>query len=174
MKVVIQDLKNPDKKEVTLQISKTMDGKVLIKDHPLIYILIAPAEKKVISIPKSSADEDTFGAQKDLMGLLFDKGLASLGSEQGGTVFGSMECRYNQNERINPIKALLLAIAEYIDSETEMYDNIRDYEDKIEDWYLEPGEEDSTELGEIPHEPKKGSVPDQPYGKYGGYFGYFY
>jgi len=174
VKIVLSNIDAEEGREFQLQISKTLENKVLIKDHPLFNIIIAPAERKIIAIPKSRVDEDTYDAQKDLFDHLFSKGLTVVGSEQGGTMFGSIEARFPESEDVYPIKALLLAIAEFIESEKELYDNIKKYEDDIEEWYFDPSEEDSTELGEIPQGGKKGSIPEKPYGKYGGYFGYFY
>tara|TARA_R110000824_G_scaffold92754_2_gene224752 strand:- start:8676 stop:9200 length:525 start_codon:yes stop_codon:yes gene_type:complete len=174
MKITLSSADSDEKREFSLQVSKTLENKILVKDHPLFNIIIAPGEKKIISIPKTRIDEDTYDAQKDLVDYLFSKGLIVVGSEQGGSMFGSIEARFPNSEEVYPMKALLVAIAEFIDSEKELYDNIRQYEDDIEEWYFTPSEESSTELGEIPQGDRKGTVPEKPYGKYGGYFGYFY
>ena len=172
---MLKNVGEKTEKEFSLKISKTLEGKVLIKDHPLIFILIDPLERKVITLPKSDAEEDSFQAQKGLIDKLFVKGLLALGSAQGGITYGSLEARYAEDEkRVSVIKALLLAVAEFLEEEEELYDTIKSYEDDITDYYLDPDEEHSTELGEVPQAGRKGTVPDQPFGKYGGYFGYFY
>ena len=104
-----------------------------------------------------------------------ERGLLVIGSAQGGISFGSMEARYAEDEsRVSVMKALLLTVAEFLEEEEELYNTVKSYEDDVTDYYLDPDEEHSTELGEVPHVARKGTVPDQPYGKYGGYFGYFY
>jgi hypothetical protein len=47
------------------------------------------------------------------------------------------------------------------------------YEDEVEEEYTVPTDEDSTELGEVPEEPKKGSITPYYVRNYlGGYFSY--
>jgi hypothetical protein len=49
----------------------------------------------------------------------------------------------------------------------------KDYEDELEEEYLDPTPEDSTELGEVPEEPKKGSITPYYVRNYlSGYFSY--
>ena len=40
------------------------------------------------------------------------------------------------------------------------------YKDKLQNFFLDPNDEESTELGEVPHKEKKGSLDHQvrPYG----------
>jgi hypothetical protein len=42
----------------------------------------------------------------------------------------------------------------------------KQFKNKLQDFFLDPAEEDSTELGEVPHDEKKGSLDHQvrPYG----------
>ena len=48
-----------------------------------------------------------------------------------------------------------------------------EFEDELEEEYLDPTPEDSTELGEVPEEPKKGSITPYYVRNYlSGYFSY--
>jgi hypothetical protein len=59
-----------------------------------------------------------------------------------------------------------------MDSERPYFKSREAYDDMIDDYYADPSDEESTELGEVPHEEKKGSILQRGlfapylYGKY--------
>ena len=79
-------------------------------------------------------------------------------SIQGGNVYGSIEAIYPINDKVDTIQALLLAAYNFLKEELEFFKTIDDYEEDYEDSLVEPEPEDSTELGEVPHAEKKGSI----------------
>jgi len=68
-------------------------------------------------------------------------------------------------ESIKP-QALLFTLHEYIKQERPYFTDSSDYEDDRLDSLLRPDEDDSTELGDVPHSDTKGSLDSKvrPYG----------
>ena len=73
-----------------------------------------------------------------------------------------------ESKEKDEIKILLYEISEWLKTEISEYS----YQEDIQDLFLEPDEEDATELGEVPHEEEKGSIRQQgrfwpyAYGRY--------
>ena len=68
------------------------------------------------------------------------------------------------NEETNPLHVVLLSTKNFMKEEMGYMQVEKDYEDEIED---------STELGEVPEEPKKGSITPYYVRNYlSGYFSY--
>ena len=57
-------------------------------------------------------------------------------------------------------------VSEYINREKPFFRTSSDFEDDRLDYLLKPSDEDSTELGDVPQEPRKGSLHPgiRPYG----------
>jgi len=47
-----------------INIKKTLGGDILIKDHPLIDIMVIPAANKIVTLAKDNKARDTYSAQK--------------------------------------------------------------------------------------------------------------
>ena len=60
----------------------------------------------------------------------------------------------NESKEKDVFKVLLFEISEWLNFEKPF----TDYDQDIEDHYLNPDGNDSTELGEVPHEDEKGSI----------------
>lgn len=159
---------------VKLNIKKTLDGNIIIYDHPKILIIVSYKNNKVIALPKSDSNEDVYTIEKRFMNYLEEKGIIELGSIQGGALYSSMEANIPESDEVKPIEIVIKAIADFIKQENEDFSTMSSYKKEMEDWWVEPNDEDSTELGEVPQEAKKGSIPEKPYGRSSGYFGYFY
>jgi hypothetical protein len=143
---------------IRLNIRKTLDNNFIIYDHDLIEIIIVPDKNKVITVPKVNTTTDTYPAQNRYFEMLEKKGITIRGTIRSGPVYNSLEAYYPVNEEINVLQVVILATKRFIDIEKEMHDTAKDYDDNIEDMFLEPDEDDSTELGEIPHD-RPGNFP---------------
>ena len=63
---------------------------------------------------------------------------------------------------------LILNISKFIDEERPYFEYVDAYEDMLSDRYVDPNDEETTELGEVPHEETKGSIrPGWLRGPYG-------
>ena len=159
---------------VSLDIKKTLDGNIIIYDHPKILIIVSWKNNKIITLPKFDSDEDVYNMEKRYFDFLEERGLIELGSVQGGAMYASIEATIPDSEEMKAVETIIQSTAEFLKDEKEMLSNIDNYKDEVEDWMLDPSDEDSTELGEVPHRAKKGSIPSRPFGKYGGFYGYYY
>ena len=89
-------------------------------------------------------------------------------------MYASVEATIPKSDELKAIETIIKCISDFLGEEKEMLNKIEDYKNELEEWWLDPDEEDSTELGEVPHRAKKGSIPSRPFGRYGGYYGYYY
>jgi hypothetical protein len=164
-------LKQKQLKTVALEVKKSLDGNLMIFDHRDIDIVIIPETKKVVTFPKSDYSKHVYPSQDKLFNHLRQEGVIKYDSIQGGNIFMSIEAIIAESEEVNVIDATLYSISKFMDSEKETFD----YEDNMareeEEYLTEPTPEDSTELGEVPEEPRKGSIVPgiNPYGLAGVY-----
>lgn len=156
---------------IKLKAVKSLNDDIMIFDHADIYVAIQPKIKKVVAYSKDVMSDYVYGAQNRLFHFLTKKGLINPASIQGGNVYASMEGTYYDNPKYNVIKMLLLNIHEFIEDERPYFEMIEDYEEIAQDKYTHPSDEESTELGEVPQAPKKGSLNPNAYG-YGNSFYY--
>jgi len=148
-----------------LKIRKTLEGNIFVYDHPLIDIAIMVGTNKILTLPKDNSNKDTYVTQKDFFDFLKTNGLLTLAPFQGGHIYGSMEAAYPDNEEVDSISSILVGIYKFIKGDIETMNHLK-YEKSIEDWMTDPEDEDSTELGEVPHAAKKGAIDSKrrPYG----------
>ena len=161
----------PPQATVSLKISKTLAGNLLINDHKHMDIVIVPSENKIVTMPKPYAEIDTFQTQNDFMYAMFKGGVTEALTPEGGEFFGVIETKYPPKADVDPLQAVLYQIEKYIqetrDSEI-VYDN---YDENVEDNFTNPTPEKSTEYGEVP------SYEDTPQGAQTptySYYGYGY
>ena len=152
--------------KIELILRRGLGGEYMIYDHPLIDIVIMPDKNKIVTFSKRLPMSDPYIAQDKLFSLLMMKGLIVPDTVQGGNVLGSIEAVYPINKDVDAIQALLLIIYKFVQEEAPIYHAIKHFEDEIEDELLEPDPQDSTELGEVPQDPRKGSIDPgaSPYG----------
>jgi hypothetical protein len=143
---------------VELKARKTLDGNLLILDHDMIDIALIPLENKVMSFPKSTAAEDSYGAQSRLFEFLANNGIIIRESIQGGNIFNSLEAVVPDTPQLNSMQAAVYVISEFLDTEREARQTAADYEDNLEKYFLKPSDQDSTELGEVPQQAEKGAM----------------
>ena len=166
---------DPNAIKIALEARKTLDGNIMIMDHLHVDIIIDPKRRTVITYPKQNLNEDAYETQNAFFSKLSSDGVILRDSIQAGNVFGSMQATYPEsaNEETNPLHVVLLSTKNFMKEEMGYMQMEKDYEDELEEEYLDPTPEDSTELGEVPEEPKKGSITPYYVRNYlSGYFSY--
>jgi hypothetical protein len=166
---------DPNAIKVALEARKTLDGNIMIMDHLHVDIIIDPKKRTIITYPKENLNEDAYDTQNAYFSKLSSDGVVLRDSIQAGNVFGSMQAVYPEsaNEETNPLHVVLLSTKNFMKEEMEYMQMEKDYEDEVDEEYLDPTPEDSTELGEVPEEPKKGSITPYYVRNYlSGYFSY--
>jgi len=80
---------------------------------------------------------------------------------QGGNVYGSLEAKIlTLKEPQIPIEHLFsLNIQKWLKKEMPALEMDKEYSEKFTDMLTEPDQSDSTELGEVPQEEEKGTIP---------------
>ena len=152
--------------EVALDVKKSLDGNLMIFDHKDIDIVIVTESKKVVTFPKNEYSKHVYPTQDKLFNYLRRDGVIKYDSIKGGNIFMSMEAIIAESEEVNSIDATLYSISKFMTEEREIFK----YEDEMmqqeEENLTDPSPEDSTELGEVPQEPRKGSIVPgvNPYG----------
>ena len=165
----------PETLTISLQARKTLDGKIMILDHLLIDIVLDTKEKKIVSFPKDSLSEEIYAIQDAYFKHLQDEGIIIPESVMAGNVYGSLEAYYPEpsEEGISAAQVVLLSTKKFIDQQNPQLEAQEFIENEIEDHLIEPMPEDSTELGEVPQEPRKGSVTTQQIRRYLSGYGYY-
>ena len=144
--------------KVKLNARKTLDNNIVIYDHPLIDIVIIPSKNKIFTIPKDEITSDTYPAQNRFFKFLDRKGVLIKGTIRSGAIINSLEAFYPPNDKIDVMQVIILLTKRFLEKEMEFIDISKNYEENVEDMYVNPDEEDTTELGEVPQKPRKGHV----------------
>jgi len=153
--------------KVKLNIRKTLDGDIMIFDHSDIDIIIMKEKQKIVAFPKDMMSEVVYGAQDRLFKHLRKKGLVRVDSIVGGSIYGSLEADLLASEDFNNVRLAIINISNWIDEERPYFEFVEDFEEMQGDRLTDPDEEDSTDLGEVPHEETKGTLrPGYNYGPY--------
>ena len=159
-------LTKPDAR-VTLKARKTMSGDIMIYDHPDFDVVLSPAGKKVFALAKEQYGSHVYASQSRLFDYLSKRGVVDPSSIHSGNVFGSLEgviveVEEKQKEDVDATQVALYTIAKFFEGERGHYAEIDKFEDEWEKEMLEPNEEESTELGKVPHQPRKGTLNRYP------------
>ena len=141
-----------------LHVREALNGDFLIFDHNDIDIVVLKDQKKVVAFAKDLMTEIVYGAEARLFEYLRKKGIVQYDSIQGGNVYGSLEGKIIDSKEHDIYEATVVNIAEWLTSEKPMMDDARDYEDVLNNYYADPNDNETTELGEVPHEEEKGSM----------------
>ena len=147
-----------DKLEWKLNLRSALNGDLMILDHKDIDIVVQPTSKKVVTFAKEITSDAVYGAESRLLEYLRRQGVINFDSIQGGNVYGSLEGQIMDSESHDPIKVTLLKISEWMTSEQPYITGTTAYDDMQDDALVDPDNENSTELGEVPHEERKGSI----------------
>ena len=166
----------PEKK-ITLELNarKTLEGDIVVRDHPDIDVVIMPKKMKVVAFPREASTEETYQTQDKLFDFLTKRGVILRDSIQGGNVFGSMEAKIAPTENNNSSKFVLLGVARWVEEEKPYFDYLEKFEQMQEDRFTEPSEEESTDFDPSRQAEKKGVLrPMYIRSPYGLNFAYGY
>ena len=163
--------------KVRLDIRTSLDGNLIIYDHPDIDIVVMPAKNKVLALAKRLNSGPVYGAQNRLFEFLESRGIIDPASIQGGNVYASLEGLIPEAPELPTIKIAILNIAKWLEEERPAIEFLEDYEEEVVDDYTDPDKEYSTALGQVPQAATKGSIrPSLTRGPYGlslyNYYGY--
>ncbi|MCK9596373.1 hypothetical protein M0R19_04275 [Candidatus Pacearchaeota archaeon] len=149
--------------KVKLNIRKTLDGNLVVRDHPNIDIILDLREYKVIAIPKEDLNDQVYQIQDLLFQYLQKKGVIYPESVKGGNIYGAMEAKFPKKEEISgdedPVQVIVFVIAKFIENERPKFEFLKRMKDEFEEWLTDPEDEETTELGKISQEEYKGTIP---------------
>lgn len=147
-------IKNPVQATITLIAKETLNGDIMIYDHPEMNIVLSPGKKVVTLLPKTQYSDRVFNTQKRFVDYLIAKGVAEPKSIRSGSAFYTLECQLfdSKNKSVSPTDVFMYLTAKFLKDEEPMYNAINYYDSEVDRMFLEPSEEDSTELGEFGHE----------------------
>ena len=169
---VTYDPKAPEEPDavVSLKMSKNVDGSFIIKDHDYFDIFLIPEKKRIVTIPKMGMGEGVYQHQKIYLDTLMRRGALISDSIEGGMVHGTLQSRFGENEKLSPLQVVLFETERYMKEYRVENQLAKEYEEAVEDRFVNPNDEDSTEAGEIaPEEERRKNDLEMPYYSYAAY-----
>lgn len=158
----------PKPVQVDLLARRALNGDIMIFDHDLVDIVVSPKNKKVVTFPKKLMEREVYPVQDRFYKFLRKKGIIDPGSVQSGNVHCSMEAKIYESvlEGVDSIQSAIFATSLFLEEEKPDIMARKHLHHDMMTNLLDPDEENSTELGEVPHKEKKGSLDHQvrPYG----------
>ncbi len=162
MAITIRVGDKANRKLVTLEmdIRKSLSGDLMIFDHGDIDIVLSAQQNKVIAFPKEVISDYVYGAQNRLFTFLRKRGIVVAESIQAGAFYGSFEATMEQPniEGMSAAKMALVNISNFITEERPYFESTEAIVSMADDEYIDPDNEDSTKLGEVPQAVKQGSI----------------
>ena len=158
--VITIEIVNPNEEKITfhMQARRALNGDIMIFDHKDIDIVLMPEKSKVVAFAKDMMSEVVYGAEARLMEFLRKVGIIEYDSIQGGNVYGSLEGKIHNSTELDALKVAIYQISEWLNIEKPSMKALEAHDDMYEDNLLDPADEKSTELGEVPHAEEKGSI----------------
>jgi hypothetical protein len=133
---------------VKLKARKSLDGNIIISDHQLMDVVLIPAKNKVLTIPHPGFGEEVYFKQKDFFNALYRRGIFS-GPMEGGNLYGVFEAKLAISEEVSPVQVALLEIERYFKQEAVEEGFGEDFDEEIEDRFINPEDDKTTDLGEV-------------------------
>lgn len=162
MPITIRIGAEANRKLVTLEIDvrKSLSGDLMILGHGELDIILSTSQNKVTAFPKEIMSDYVYGAQNRLFAFLRKKGIIIPESIQAGSFFGAIEGTMEtpKEEDMSAGKMALLNISNFIEEERPYFEATEAIISATEDELIDPEKEDATELGEVPHSVKQGSI----------------
>jgi len=163
IKIKIGRAAERDSVQRKIAVKKSLDGNLMFLSHPHINVIFKKDKNKILTFAKDAKyTDDAYAAMKRLLAYLADVGLVAFDSVQGGNIYASLEgLLVEPSEERSIVQLVTFHIGEWLNKESsEVYDEY--YQEEVEEYLLDPDDEDSTELGEVPQEAKKGVLPKDP------------
>jgi hypothetical protein len=151
---------NKKVEKILLNARKTIDGNIIISDHPEVDILLLTTKNKCVALPKEEMDDEIYDTQKRMFDFLIKKGVIDYSSVQGGNLFMSMEGTIPEADKGDRIQYTLYCLAQFIEKELPFYKDQEEFEQQMEKSLLEPEVDEYTDLNTAEHHAEtKGSLP---------------
>lgn len=145
-----------------LQIKRDMAGNYIITDHSDMDITIITKKGRIVTIPKieDGSDDTAYASQNRFYKFLSQQGIVDPTTIQGGSIIGTIEAKMlkPKKDTINPIQVAIFTISKFIDEERPYFMFKQGFEEREDERNLNPDDEHSTELGEVPHQDRQGSI----------------
>lgn len=149
--------------KLSMILRKTLAGEYAIFDHFDMDILVSPDKKQVLAFPKSEMSDDVYAAQDRMFAFLSRKGVVVRESVQAGNVYGSMQASFPESGiGADAVQSVIYTIGRFLEEDKPYYAHEDALEDEMVQAVTEPDQDNSTELGEVPHEKNKGTVEKFP------------
>ena len=154
----------PRHPSLELVLRKTMDGNIMIMDHLDMDIVVIPQDGKVLALAKDTFDEDVYDSQDRLFKYLSRRGVILPETVRGGNVYGSLQGEFPTEAAsgADPVQTVVFSVGKWIEEEKPYFAYQKAIEDQETERLLDPPDEDSTELGEVPQAEEKGTIPSDP------------
>mgnify|MGYP001191274963 CR=1 FL=1 len=153
---------------IELDMKKSLNGDLMVFDHDLVDLVVSSEKSKITIFPKELVSEEVYNIQNTLLERLSKGGIVDPATIRAGSVFSSLEADIHKStvKGVSSLQATLLEIYRFLQDEKENIESRKLFKNNLQNFFLDPEEEDSTELGEIPHDEKKGALDHQvrPYG----------
>jgi hypothetical protein len=145
---------------VALEARRTLDNNIMIMDHEEIDIIIYTEKNKILALAKDELDDKVYETQDRFFKFLAKKGVVDVASVHSGNVYGSLEASVLESKinGVDSTQMVLLTVENFLDMERPYYMVGKAYRKAEQDRLLDPEPEDTTELGEVPHEDTQGSI----------------
>ena len=161
----LEQMKSEIKK---LDMKRSLSGQIMVFNHIDMNIVLDEKSGKLTAYSKKDFGELVYKSQNRFFDFLFKKGVVIPESVKGANVFGAIEGVYPIDQKIDNLTEIVLYnIANFMEEEKTYISSFEYTEDAEDERVLHPDKEDSTELGEVPQEEKKGTLSP-------GYPGYYY
>lgn len=145
--------------EFKLKLRSALNGDLIILDHKDIDIVVQPKNNKVVAFAKEVLNDAVYGAESRLLEFLRKNGIIEYDSIQGGNIYGSLEGKIMESSGgVDAINSTILNIHEWMQTEQSYIQGTTAYEQMEDDALIDPDNQNSTELGEVPQEAEKGSI----------------
>ena len=152
-----------------MKIRRALDGSIMIFDHEKIDIVFNSKKMKITCFCKDNFSDHAYAAQNRLYEFLVKKGIIDPASIRGAHVYGSLEAKvFKPTDEMKLDQIVLLNIGKWIEEEKPQMEFDRQYEENFNDYLTDPEDDDTTELGEVPQEKEKGTIPKQDIRRYVG------
>jgi len=155
---VTLQIKEREDIQFQLKLRSALNGDLMVLDHKDIDIVIQPKNNKVVTFAKEIMSDVVYGAESRLLEYLRKNGIINYDSIQGGNIYGSLEGTLMDSTSFDPVKATLWNISEWMKTEEPYIKGTTAYEEMEDEALLDPSNQHSTELGEVPQSAEKGSI----------------
>ena len=151
-----------------LDVRKTLNGDIVVRDHPDIDIVVMVEKNKIVAFPKETLNDEVYLTQDKLFDFLSKKGVVSPEDVVGGSLHGSIEAEILENPSLNVVNICLMTIAKFIEEERPYFEYAEKFEKEQEKRLTAPSEAESSEFDPSRHADIKGTLQPiyirSPYG----------